>query len=268
MKVKYQAVIQRKESLEDVLTRIETLYDEGLYEKAFKELQRARARFPENLTLMEWEAIFCADENRFREALELLDRVLAADPDRPFALREKAAVLQGLGRFEDSLETYKRVGPDGEEDAAYYFEVGVCQDHLNLPKEADRSFSKAARIEPDHYRAPLRLSQAEFEELVGRALEKIPAKLRRFLENVLVTVMDYPASADPDPFLLGIYQGVPRTERDQESRNHLDRIIIFKRNLEIEFADRETLEEEVRKTVVHEVAHHFGLEEEEMGEYA
>lgn len=261
-------MIQRKESLEDVLTRIENLYDEGLYEKAFAELQRARTRFSENLTLMEWEAIFCADENRHREALELLDRVLAADPDRPFALREKAAVLQGLGRFEDSLEAYKRVGPEGEEDAAYYFEVGVCQDRLNRPKEADRSFAKAARIEPENYRAPQRLSQEEFEELVGRAVEKIPTKLRRYLENVVITVTDYPAPTDQDPFLLGIYLGVPRPERDQDSRNHLDRIVIFKRNLEIEFADRETLEEEVRKTLVHEVAHHFGLEEEEMGEYA
>jgi predicted Zn-dependent protease with MMP-like domain len=108
--------------------------------------------------------------------------------------------------------------------------------------------------------------------VVRASLEEVPQALRSYLENVVVEALDYPRTppveAGTDPFLLGLYVGVPRTERTQEVRDHLDRIFIFKRNLEIEFPSRADLREEIRKTVIHEIAHHFGLGEEDMGEYA
>ena len=247
---------------------LEALYEDGQYEKALKELQRARALYPENLTLLEWQAVFAADENRYLEALEMLDRVLAADPERPFALREKATVLQGLGRFEDSLELFQRIGPDGKKDTAYYFDTAICYDRLGRIKDADKNFAKAARIDPEGFTPPLRLSREEFEALVSKALEGIPREFRSYLENVTVVVEDYPRPTDPDPFILGLYEGIPRTERGEEHRDNPDRVTIFKRNLEVEFPEREVLEEEIRKTVIHEIAHHFGIEEENMGAFA
>ena len=59
-----------------------------------------------------------------------------------------------------------------------------------------------------------------------------------------------------------------QAERTHEVEDHLDQVFIFKRNLEIDFPDPDELREEIRKTVVHEIAHHFGMTDDEMGDYA
>jgi predicted Zn-dependent protease with MMP-like domain len=83
----------------------------------------------------------------------------------------------------------------------------------------------------------------------------------------VVTVQDYPPADAENPFLLGQYSGVERPRRDSASRDDPDVIVIYKRAHEIAARDRAALEEEVRRTVVHEIAHHFGIDHEHMGEY-
>ena len=101
----------------------------------------------------------------------------------------------------------------------------------------------------------------EFEELVGRALDGVPAELTRLMDNVVVLVEDEAPEDDPD--LLGLYDGVPLTERDS-SYTFLppDRIFVFRGPLSRMCESPEELVEEVRITVVHEIAHHFGIDDE------
>ena len=66
---------------------------------------------------------------------------------------------------------------------------------------------------------------------------------------------------------LGLYVGLPRTARGDADRDHLDRIVVYQRPHELQCPDADAIAEEVARTVVHEVAHHFGLEHGEMGEY-
>jgi predicted Zn-dependent protease with MMP-like domain len=265
-------MILRRESLDDILDRIEGLYDAGELQKARKELRRARGRFRGDPTLLEWEATFANDEGRFEEALSHLDDVLRSEPDRPFARRERTVSLMGLGRFAEALALLDRIGPEGPRDAAHHYDRALCLDRLSRPEEADRAFRKASRIEPDDFPVPLRLPADDFDRVAREAVDETPAELHRYIENVIVESMDYPVSPplEPglDPTLLGLYVGVPRTERTQASRDNLDRIFIFKRNLEIEFPDLPTLREEIRRTVIHEVAHHFGFGEDDMGDFA
>ncbi len=265
-------MIVRRESLDGILARLEELYDAGQAEKVEKELRRARRDHPGDLTLLEWEATLAGDDGRYAEALAFLDEVLAIQPDRPFARREKVTVLMDLGRFAEALSSLEEIGPDNAGDSAYHFDRALCLDRLTRTEEADREFREAERLAPEELTRPARLSLEEFEEVARRAIDEIPEALRKYLDNVIVEVMDYPSSPplDPglDPNLLGLYVGVARTDRTQECRDNLDRIFIFKRNLEIEFPARARLREEIRKTVIHEIAHHFGLGEEDMGDYA
>jgi predicted Zn-dependent protease with MMP-like domain len=112
----------------------------------------------------------------------------------------------------------------------------------------------------------------DFYELVESALEGLPPELAELLDNVAIVVEDWPEYSTPlapgkaDDVLYGLYEGVPLTERTAGYHGFLpDKITIFRGPLERDFRHEE-LEEQVRVTVVHEIAHHFGLDEDRIAE--
>ncbi|MET8861984.1 metallopeptidase family protein [Nonomuraea sp. NPDC004580] len=109
----------------------------------------------------------------------------------------------------------------------------------------------------------IEVSRQRFEELVAEALDTIPPDLTRAMSNVVVTVVD----DAPEPDLLGLYTGVPLTERgDWYSAVLPDRIEIY-RNPICEICDSEQdVIDEVRITVIHEVGHHFGIDDARLHE--
>jgi predicted Zn-dependent protease with MMP-like domain len=111
--------------------------------------------------------------------------------------------------------------------------------------------------------SPVKITRAEFEDLVGEALDTIPPGLTRFMDNVVIVVEDDP----PAPGLLGLYHGVPLTERGDTYAGFLpDRITIYRNPLTSISRTRDDLVEEVRVTVVHEIAHHFGIDDDRLHE--
>ena len=110
---------------------------------------------------------------------------------------------------------------------------------------------------------PIEMGAAEFDALVDRALDEIPDEIAVLVRNVVVLVEDEPPEGEPD--LLGLYDGIALTERWGEPMMELpDRIFIYRRPL-LEMCDsRQELVDEVRITVVHEVAHHFGIDDDRL----
>lgn len=111
---------------------------------------------------------------------------------------------------------------------------------------------------------PFSLSAQRFEDLVADALDLIPPDLARAIDNVVVLVAD----RHPDePDLLGLYEGVALTERDSSYGGALpDTVTIFRDSL-LEICDTEDeVVEEVAITVIHELAHHFGIDDERLHE--
>ncbi|WP_020578031.1 metallopeptidase family protein [Actinopolymorpha alba] len=111
----------------------------------------------------------------------------------------------------------------------------------------------------------LDMSRERFEELVGEALDEIPAELAQLMDNVAVFVEDEPPPNDPD--LLGLYDGLPLTERGHSYAGVLpDRITIFM-NPTLRICDTyDEVVDEVHVTVVHEIAHHFGIDDARLHE--
>jgi len=110
------------------------------------------------------------------------------------------------------------------------------------------------------------MTREEFEDAVRDGLDEVPADLAAMMDNVVVLVED-DAPAD-DPELLGLYEGVPLTERDLHwaAGSLPDRITVY-RNPTLAICDtREDVVEEVAITVVHEIAHHFGIDDERLHE--
>jgi predicted Zn-dependent protease with MMP-like domain len=105
---------------------------------------------------------------------------------------------------------------------------------------------------------------SSFGEHVQNALDLLPPELARALVNVAVVVED---EHPDDPDLFGLYEGIPLPERGSGGHGELpDRIAIYRIPLEESFEDPQELEEEIRITVLHELAHYFGLDEDRIAE--
>jgi predicted Zn-dependent protease with MMP-like domain len=103
----------------------------------------------------------------------------------------------------------------------------------------------------------------EFEEMVASALDSLPEELGAMMRNVAVTVEHGPGP----PGLLGLYQGVPLTSRTTHYAGVLpDRITIYRRAICAISRTRDDVASQVRRTVIHEVAHHFGIDDERLHE--
>jgi predicted Zn-dependent protease with MMP-like domain len=118
---------------------------------------------------------------------------------------------------------------------------------------------------------PFPMSESEFEAAVGDALDRIPPELAKTMDNVAIFIEDDytpQPGEDPDTVLLGLYEGVPLTERDSwwGAGSLPDRITIYRQPILDICASREDVIEEVTVTVVHEIAHHFGISDDRLHE--
>ena len=120
----------------------------------------------------------------------------------------------------------------------------------------------------------MRVPLDDFEGLVEEAIAGLPAEFRRHMENVMVEVERRPSrrlldeqEVPPGETLLGFYDGVPLTDKSVEDIAEMpERILIFKEPIESCCRTREEIVREVRRTVLHEIGHHFGMDEDELDE--
>lgn len=119
------------------------------------------------------------------------------------------------------------------------------------------------------------MRRAEFEDLVEKALERIPAPFRQAMHNVAVIVEDWPdpdvveeITGDRSEMIYGLFSGTPLPEQHVEDSGDLPPMIeIYQRPLQEDFPNRAELVEEIEITLVHEIAHFMGLDEEQVREY-
>ena len=118
----------------------------------------------------------------------------------------------------------------------------------------------------------MKLSVDEFADLVDEALQDIPEALLTYMADVAIDIEPVPDArtcrsvgvSDPRN-LLGLYQGTPLTERSVEHQGRLpDHIVIYQENVERHCRTRRQIVRQIRKTVFHEVGHHFGLDEDDL----
>ena len=114
----------------------------------------------------------------------------------------------------------------------------------------------------------MRVTEDEFEALVTRALERLPPEFAELLENVAVVIEDEPEPEVLDELgedeILGLYRGVPYSERDSFYSALPDEVVLYRGPLLRLCRNRRELMWEIRDTLVHELGHYFGLSDEEM----
>ena len=121
---------------------------------------------------------------------------------------------------------------------------------------------------------PHHVSKARFSELVEQALAELPAAFAEALEEVSIEIRDHPTHQQLKKLglrgrdlLLGLYEGRPRTQRSVEDAWRLpDVIYIFQEHVEMVSRNEADLLKQVRTTVLHEIGHHFGMDEDDLDE--
>ncbi len=115
----------------------------------------------------------------------------------------------------------------------------------------------------------MKVEREKFEEMVRNAVEELPRQFRNNLDNVAFVVEPRPTpeqlrenNIPPGGTLLGLYEGVPQTKRDRYSMVTPDQITIFQEPIQNRSRSMNELREHIRDTVYHEIAHHFGMDED------
>ncbi len=198
--------------------------------------------------------LYCAFEGQvlfelgaYTEAKRVLERGVAIDPDAAHSLYHLGLVLE---RLED----------EGDDSGS----PGIGIDTSKL------AFARANSLEPQQFPLPTQLEDAVFTAALDAAIANLPRSIRERIEGVSVLVEDFPdlelvRGERISPQTLGLFMGVPRTEAlltDQPL--DLDRIILFKKNLEKICQDEEELIEQIQITLRHEVGHYLGLDEDDL----
>jgi predicted Zn-dependent protease with MMP-like domain len=253
--------------------------DEGDLDRALQAARRGGARArkagpPALLADFLWvEGAALDDLFECAEALRVLDEALALEPDHLDARLERGRALFERCRFEEARAEAEGVLDRSPDEAWAHQQLGLLAERRGDEREAARRFKRARALDPEAFPAPVTVSHDQFQAIAEAELTAIPEAVRRHLANVPITVEDLPAdedllACDPplSPGSLGLFRGAPFGQKGSgDAWSQLpSAIVLFQRNLERAVTTREALEEEVRVTLVHEIGHFLGLDEEEL----
>ena len=189
--------------------------------------------------------------------------------DDPLLLWSEGQILLHQWRVPEAKQAFERVLASGDEEAALE-SLALIADLVGDHAGADRLLKRLQRLDPEAYPMPSRLSPDAFHRAVQEAAEDLDEVFRNALEVVCVVIdpmptqelVGAPASGHP-PDILGLFVGRPLSEWTSEGLlEHPPTIFLFQRNLERSCADRDTLVEEIRTTLFHELGHALGFDED------
>jgi len=250
-----------------------TAYDQG----DLKQVVRHRSAIgmlpeggPDSLEFLalDWRARWLEDHHD--QALAVARVIAERFPEDPDASLELAHILSDLDQPEEALEVLVAGTLRHAEDADLWFELGLVAERLERWDLRKGAFQHVWELEHDlEPVSRLFLSEERFIEVVETTLERLPPIARRALGNVAIFVEEYPErwvvdDDVADPRILGLFDGV-----DQAGENSLDtvlegpaRIYLYRWNIERACASDDEAVEQIEITVLHEVGHYLGLDEE------
>jgi len=199
---------------------------------------------------------------------------LAGDAAEDDLLVELAIARFEMRQFDAARNHFEKVLSHDRDhpDAVHY--LGLIAERSGDAAVAERHFARARKLDPEAYPRPVRLSEQEFEAAIETALEKVPEKVREALANVVISVAPMPDLDDLvgppalSPLCLGLFRGPvgPGTEAARQSNALPCEIVLYQANLERYAEDRAALIEQIEQTLLHEIGHFVGWDEDDLYE--
>jgi predicted Zn-dependent protease with MMP-like domain/Tfp pilus assembly protein PilF len=214
------------------------------------------------------KALFYMDD--LEGALFLVRRALRNGGEHALYRSFEGQVLFELGQYEEARRQLEHAVALDPDSAHALYHLGLALERIGQGEESMKAFTRANALAPETYLLPIEMSEEEFREVAAEAIQDIPRSMRRYVEHVPVLIEDFPSpelmrQENVSPQVLGLFFGVPRTDAGVTDQPHdMDRVILFKKNLEKICQDRSELVDEIKKTVRHEIGHYLGLDEDDL----
>jgi tetratricopeptide (TPR) repeat protein len=231
-------------------------------------LRREDRALGARLALLEAQAL--DDLGRADEALPRAEAALGLDPTSREARYERALILFQLCRFDRARTAFQEVLTQNPDDGFAHHHLGLLFERQGRDSEAESHFARARALAPDQFPLPVMLTAPEFSQIIDSVIAGLdPATRRLVTSQVKIELVDLPATADLTsveppfpPTILGLYRGAPIGESSSEPRA----ILVYRKNLARAVTTREELVEQIRVTVLHEIGHFFGADEDDLRE--
>ena len=231
-------------------------------------LARRRRNAPLAADLAVLEAQALNDLGRSDEALERIDAALRIAPGRGDALHEKGVALFDLSRFAEAKSSFQKALGIQPDDAYTHQMLGLTLEQLG-DVAADSELARAVKLAPNELTPPVLISRAEFQKEIDAVLATLAPERRARVRQIKVEVEDLPMPEDLKavnppfpPTILGLYRGpvgrAPAPEDEPSS------IVLYRKNLARAVKSRTELTEQIRDTLLHEIGHLEGLDEDDL----
>ncbi|MDB4959226.1 MAG: hypothetical protein JWO36_6795 [Myxococcales bacterium] len=232
-------------------------------------LARRRRNVPLSADLAVLEAQALNDLGRSDEALDRVDAALRIAPGRGDALHEKGVALFDLSRFADAKTAFQKALALQPEDAYTHQMLGLTLEQLGEIATADQELQRAVELAPAELSSPVLISQADFQKEIDGIVAGLPAERRAHVKKIKVEVTDLPDPADLravsppfPPTILGLYRGP--VGRAPVPGDEAPSIVLYRKNLARAVKTRTELSEQIRDTLLHEIGHLEGLDEDDL----
>lgn len=229
---------------------------------------RARAESIERVPGLYVLAAVHAERMDDQAARARLDEVLALDPDHADAIFLRAKLAMSRWDFAATDHLLARWS-DADGDAVVLHLKATSAELQGHQVEADRLYRLAATLDPRACPLPVRIDDDAVHAMLHEVIASMPPPVIATFHNLTVDVLPVPDPVlhrDVDPEILGLYSGTPVGDGEAAPIRLPDRVYIFKRNLERIAADRDELIEQLRVTLLHELGHHLGWDEDDLAE--
>ncbi len=261
------------------LNRAELLIEElGEYEQALQHLDdllAGRTDLPRpdrgteaEIHYLKSKALFYLDD--LEGALFLVRRASKTSGDVAVYRAFEGQILFELGRFAEARRFLEQAVILDSDSAHAHYHLGLVLERLDEDEVAQAAFASANARDPEHYPLPTPMDEAAFRRAASDAIANIPRSIRELVEHVPVLVREFPDTElieqeNVSPQILGLFSGVPRTEAAVTAQaRDVDRVFLFKRNLEKVCRTHAELVEQIQITVKHEIGHYLGLDEDDL----
>ena len=261
------------------MNRAELLIEEmGEFEAALRQcdtLLAGHAEMPRPDRLLQAEIHYLKSKALFyldnlEGALFLVRRASHAVGDQPVYFAFEGQIHFELGQFPEARRVLERAAAMDPDAPHALYHLALVLERVEGPGEAAPLFARAHALDPDHFPLPTEVADEVFSGAVRDAIDNLPRSIREYIDSVEIYVEDWPSDEMVNgervsPQILGIFMGVPRTGASVTAQvEDLDRVLLFKKNLEKICRSTEELIEQIQVTVRHEIGHYLGLDEDDM----